>query len=75
MLLSFISDKTREVRKKTPYLKKIHVLVVVAQFILSAILVIVIAQIIFRSAYSTVTLITTTLLSSQCNSSSVCVIR
>ena len=57
-----ISDKTREVRKKTPYLKKIHVLVVVAQFILSAILVIVIAQIIFRSAYSTVTLITTTLL-------------
>ena len=65
VLLSFISDKTREIRKKTPYLKKIHVLVVVAQFILSAILVIVIAQIIFRSAYSTVTLITTTLLSSS----------
>src|SRR6476660_1154098 len=60
-LLRFIHEKTKEVRRKTQYLKNVHTMVILAQLVLSAILVIVLAQVVLGSAYYTVSLVITSL--------------
>jgi hypothetical protein len=57
-LLRYIGQKSKEVTKKT-HLKYLHKLVVLSQLILSAVLILIIAQIVTGSSYYTVNLLIT----------------